>query len=79
MDQFEMPPVLRRRDADRLRCGLFEIVDELSRLDGWSEAELDIVIECVERQPAYALRSDFAHFGERLDKARAAAATGRKR
>lgn len=57
---------------------LFEVVEELARLERWRDDDFDIVIGAIERQPVSTLRPDLAHFHERLDKARAASVTGRK-
>ena len=57
---------------------LFEVVDELARLERWRDDDFDIVIGAIERQPVSTLRPDLAHFRDRLDKARAASVTGRK-
>jgi hypothetical protein len=67
---------------DRLKAWqreLFEVVDELARLEGWHDDDYDLVIGAIDRQPISTLRPDLHHFKERLDKARAAAATGRQR
>ena len=57
---------------------LFEVVDELARLEGWRDDDYDLVIGTIERQPISTLKPDLNHFRKRLDKARAASVTGRK-
>lgn len=61
---------------------LFEVVDELARLERWHPDDYDIVVGAIERQPVSTLRPDLAHFRERLLTARteaaARAATGRR-
>ncbi len=57
---------------------LFEAVDELARLEGWPDDHFDLLVGAIDRQPVSTLRPDLAHFRARLDKARAAAATGKQ-
>ncbi|WP_200873196.1 hypothetical protein [Burkholderia sp. A1] len=45
---------------------LFEVVDELAKLERWSDDAYDLVIGAIERQPISTLRPDLAHFRERL-------------
>jgi hypothetical protein len=44
-------------------------VEELAALEGWTEAHLDHVVCCIERQPISTLRPDLTYFLERLAKA----------
>ena len=53
---------------------LFEVVDELAKLESWSENDYDHVVVCIERQPRSTLRADLAYFIRRLLAARAEAA-----
>lgn len=54
---------------------LFEVVGELAKLEGWRDDDYDHTVYCIERQPISTLRPDLAHFRERLEAARADAAT----
>lgn len=71
-------PLLNPDRLQQWQRELFEVVDELARLERWRDDDFDIVIGAIERQPVSTLRPDLAHFRERLDKARAASVTGRK-
>ncbi|MDP9153943.1 MAG: hypothetical protein M3O74_06815 [Pseudomonadota bacterium] len=70
-------PFLNPERLKQWQCDLFEVVDELAKLERWSDDHYDVVIEAIERQPISTLRPDLAYFRERLDKARAEAATGK--
>ncbi|SAL16964.1 hypothetical protein AWB71_00682 [Caballeronia peredens] len=72
-------PYLNADTLKQWQRDLFEVVEELARLEGWRDDHYDIVIEAIERQPISTLRPDLHYFRARLDKARAAAATGRQR
>ncbi|MBJ9674505.1 hypothetical protein [Burkholderia gladioli] len=50
---------------------LFEVVDELAKLERWSCDAYDLVVGAIERQPISTLRPDLAHFRERLRAVRA--------
>jgi hypothetical protein len=71
-------PFLNPERLKQWQRDLFEAVDELAKLERWSDDHYDIVIEAIERQPISTLRPDLAHFRERLDKARAEAATTKR-
>jgi hypothetical protein len=45
---------------------LFEVVNELAKLERWRDDDYDLVIGAIERQPISTLRPDLAHFRERL-------------
>ncbi|WP_186214377.1 hypothetical protein [Burkholderia gladioli] len=45
---------------------LFEVVDELAKLERWDDDAYDLVVGAIERQPISTLRPDLAHFRERL-------------
>jgi len=64
-------PFLHPERLQEWQRELFEVVDELARLEGWRDDDYDIVIGAIERQPISTLRPDLAHFRERLDAARA--------
>ncbi|MFM0736543.1 hypothetical protein PQQ51_04740 [Paraburkholderia xenovorans] len=49
---------------------LFDVVDELAKLERWPDEYFDRVVYCIERQPISTLRPDLAHFRERLAAAR---------
>ncbi|WP_081063965.1 hypothetical protein [Burkholderia cepacia] len=51
---------------------LFDVVDELAKLERWRNDDYDLVVGAIERQPISTLRPDLAHFRERLMRARAA-------
>jgi hypothetical protein len=53
------------------RCELFEVVDELAKLERWPDDLFDHIAYCVERQPLSTLRPDLAHFRRRLTEAKA--------
>ncbi|EKS73143.1 hypothetical protein BURK_001710 [Burkholderia sp. SJ98] len=72
-------PYLNTETLKQWQRDLFEVVDELARLEAWPDEQYDIVIDAIERQPVSTLRPDLHYFREQLDKARAAAATGRQR
>jgi hypothetical protein len=59
---------------ETLKCWqreLFEVVDELARLERWPDDLSDHIVYCVERQPLSTLRPDLAHFRRRLTEAKA--------
>lgn len=80
-DGYYLPwgPYLNAETLQRWQRDLFEVVDELARLEGWPADTYDLVVGAIERQPISTLRPDLHHFRERRDRARAAAATGRQR
>ncbi|MFM0173192.1 hypothetical protein PQR33_28145 [Paraburkholderia sediminicola] len=64
-------PYLTPRRLKEWQRELFEIVNELARLERWPDDLFDHVVYCVERQPVSTLRPDLAHFQSRLAAARA--------
>jgi hypothetical protein len=64
-------PFLRPDRLKQWQRELFEVVDELARLEGWRDDDYDLVIGAIERQPISTLRPDLAHFRDRLAAARA--------
>ncbi|MFM0136838.1 hypothetical protein [Caballeronia grimmiae] len=72
-------PYINVETLKRWQRELFDVVDELARLEGWPADSYDLVVGAIERQPISTLRPDLHYFRERLDKARAAAVTGRQR
>jgi hypothetical protein len=64
-------PYINREQLSAMQRELFEVVDELAKLERWPDADYDHVVMCVERQPISTLRPDLAHFTERLRVARA--------
>lgn len=58
---------------------LYEAVCQIASLEDWDQETLDEIVGAIERQPISTLRPDLHYFLERLDRARAAAVTGRKR
>jgi hypothetical protein len=48
---------------------LFEVVDELAKLEGWPDSDYDHVVMCIERQPISTLRPDLGYFRDRLEAA----------
>jgi hypothetical protein len=64
-------PLLNPDRLKQWQAELFDVVDELARLEGWRDDDYDLVIGAIERQPISTLRPDLAHFRERLDAARA--------
>jgi len=45
---------------------LFEVVDELAKIERWRDDDYDLVIGAIERQPISTIRPDLAYFRERL-------------
>jgi len=50
---------------------LFDVVDELARLEGWHADDFDLVVGAIERQPMSTLRPDLTYFRRRLAAVRA--------
>lgn len=50
---------------------LFDVVDELAKLEHWPDDYFDHVTHCIERQPISTLRPDLTYFQSRLMAARA--------
>jgi hypothetical protein len=72
-------PYLTADSLEAMQQAVIKVVTELSRIERWSDEHYDIVVVEVGRQPISTLLPDLDYFRARLDKARAAAATGRKR
>jgi hypothetical protein len=65
-------------DPDQVKAmqrELFDVVDELAKLEHWPDSDYDHVVTCIERQPISTLRPDLAYFTERLRVAQAEKAT----
>lgn len=63
-------PALDLEQLQSMQRELFNVVDELARLERWPDDDYDIVVGAIERQPPSTLRPDLAHFRERLRVAR---------
>lgn len=46
------------------------MIEQLARVEGWTDDEFDIIVAFVEQQPRSTLRADLAHFTDRLKKAK---------
>ncbi|MFM0002743.1 hypothetical protein PQR57_17115 [Paraburkholderia dipogonis] len=67
-------PYVDHAQLKAMQRELFEVVDELAKLERWRDDDYDIIVQTIERQPVSTLRSDLAYFAERLRVVRAAAA-----
>lgn len=72
-------PHLSSADVLRMRAELVDMIELIARMEGWPLADLDDVLTRAMRGPLSDLMPNLAYFRERLDRARAAAATGKKR
>ncbi|WP_175850022.1 hypothetical protein [Burkholderia cepacia] len=59
-------PAINPGQLKTMQHELFEVVDELAKLEQWDDDAYDLVIGAIERQPISTLRPDLAHFRERL-------------
>ncbi|RAS35861.1 hypothetical protein [Paraburkholderia bryophila] len=64
-------PYVDQAQLRAMQRELFEVVDELAKLEGWKKDNYDHTMMCIERQPASTLRPDLAYFQSRLAAARA--------
>lgn len=64
-------PYVDHAQLKAMQRELFEVVDELAKLEHWPDDYFDHVTHCVERQPMSTLRPDLAQFRDRLAAARA--------
>jgi hypothetical protein len=64
-------PYLNPVQLKAWQADLFEVVDELAKLEHWHDDDYDLVIGAIARQPISTLRPDLAHFRGRLTRARA--------
>lgn len=72
-------PRLSSADVMRMRSDLVGMIEQLSDMEGWPKEHRNDVLTRAIRGPLSDLMPNLAYFRGRLDKARAAAATGRKR
>ncbi|MGF6974916.1 hypothetical protein QFZ94_003366 [Paraburkholderia sp. JPY465] len=68
-------PYINPEKLSRWQRELFEIVDELAKLEGWKPDDYDHTVMCIERQPISTLKPDLAYFTARLSAARDEAAS----
>jgi hypothetical protein len=72
-------PYLDQEQLKALQRALFEIVDEVAKLERWPDDVYDVIRQTIERQPISTLGPDTAYFRRRLYEARAVAAAVRLR